>query len=786
MKSRRLADPRLLVSLLPLLAAACATETEQPLEQASSAATACSAESPIVELGDLPVIFVDNHGQAAQDVQYQGIGLGAGTLAITSTGVRLDLPDVAGVTPLPAATVLVEHEGSAAFHPTPTAPSALDSTTTFVTTAGTISDVPNHGALAQRDFYPGIDLELGGTLRMLVTTYTVKPGASASALLWSYGGASVAIDPGVGSLRITVDGARDLSLGPPVASQILAGETVAVEAHYTVSSGSVGVALGTYDPSQPVVIRTRLLHGPAFEASGTVTSSGGAVLAAGRAYRAASGDEDTAGDAYVAELTDDGHRLGSTTFVIGEAEDEAHAVAVAANGDLLVAGTTRSTAFPTLGAHQPALAGGADGFVVRLDPTGGAVLAATYLGSAGDEAATGLAEAPNGSVLVVSTRTTDVKAVKPGSATFTTHFPTGGASPTDVPYSVTALAGALSGVAWAVPFHGARLRRPRLWLDCHGRAQVGIRGLRTPDCAAFPDLRYEMSEYGENYAQDQAGSTFGWGYHALRWKQYYVNDATLPGYTHVQTSLTFSPPYPTPVPNVVPPQPPSAGVSHDEAYYLNYAEYNPDPGPWFFTPTNPRGEWEMGDHDGFEHLALKSALVEQRWRTPLYTGMRSYSGPGSSYVHPVVVERTTLDVCIDPGTSNYNGESIEDLCVYPGGTTWFGDVDCTTPGIHGVTFGFTLGASSWNEPWPTPSYYHEHFDLPAIQPGTSTDWYTPGMLVFDPPAEDLQATEALDEMTARLAGLVTVTVPTVERAFDKGVPGAPTDGSVIARVVDAR
>lgn len=98
-------------------------------------------------------------------------------------------------------------------------------------------------------------------------------------------------------------------------------------------------------------------------------------------------------DAFVAKLTWDGRPQWATFLGGGDAgsnrfgvtPDEARAIAVDAQGNVYVGGSTASVDFPTVNAYQPAKRGTGvetDGFLAKLDPTG-RLLFSTYLGGAG-------------------------------------------------------------------------------------------------------------------------------------------------------------------------------------------------------------------------------------------------------------------------------------------------------------------------------------------------------------------------------------------------------------------
>jgi len=104
-------------------------------------------------------------------------------------------------------------------------------------------------------------------------------------------------------------------------------------------------------------------------------------------------------NAFVTKLDPAGSILWST-YLGGSNEDWGERIAVAANGDLIVAGTTKSSDFPTLNAIQTGLRGPKDLFLARLTPEGAPVFS-TYLGGSFDEEVLDLALAGSSIFLVV-------------------------------------------------------------------------------------------------------------------------------------------------------------------------------------------------------------------------------------------------------------------------------------------------------------------------------------------------------------------------------------------------
>jgi hypothetical protein len=87
-------------------------------------------------------------------------------------------------------------------------------------------------------------------------------------------------------------------------------------------------------------------------------------------------------DAFVTKFSSAGARLWGT-FLGGSADDQAKGIAVDAAGNAYITGGTFSTDFPVINAVQPALGGGQDAFVTKVDSTGSRLLYSTYIGGSG-------------------------------------------------------------------------------------------------------------------------------------------------------------------------------------------------------------------------------------------------------------------------------------------------------------------------------------------------------------------------------------------------------------------
>ncbi len=106
-------------------------------------------------------------------------------------------------------------------------------------------------------------------------------------------------------------------------------------------------------------------------------------------------------DGFVAKLAPSGSQLVYSTYLGGSRNDHANAIAADATGAAYVAGDTTSTNFPVVAALQSTNAGRVDAFVSKLNPAGSALVYSTYFGGGNTDAAFGIAVDGSGSAVVV-------------------------------------------------------------------------------------------------------------------------------------------------------------------------------------------------------------------------------------------------------------------------------------------------------------------------------------------------------------------------------------------------
>jgi hypothetical protein len=119
-------------------------------------------------------------------------------------------------------------------------------------------------------------------------------------------------------------------------------------------------------------------------------------------------------DVFVTELSADGSTLIYSTYIGGSSDDSGNAIAVDGSGNAFVAGGTNSSNFPTQSPFQGTFGGVADAFALKLNSTGSALTYSTFIGGTGNDVATGLALDSTGNAYIVgSTTSTDFPTQSP-------------------------------------------------------------------------------------------------------------------------------------------------------------------------------------------------------------------------------------------------------------------------------------------------------------------------------------------------------------------------------------
>ena len=193
------------------------------------------------------------------------------------------------------------------------------------------TNIPTYGKVEYRSVYPGIDLVYYGNRTRLEYDFVVAPGADPGVIALTFEGAD--------SLELAADGhlllktaGGDVRLDAPHVYQVVDGRRQPVTGSYVLGEArTVGFRVAAYDATKPLVIDPVLIY---------------------------------------------------STLLGGNDTDQAYGIAVDSFGNAYVTGSTSSTMFD---GPNPGLVPANDVFVAKLNPTGSALVYATYLGGSGSE-----------------------------------------------------------------------------------------------------------------------------------------------------------------------------------------------------------------------------------------------------------------------------------------------------------------------------------------------------------------------------------------------------------------
>jgi hypothetical protein len=309
-------------------------------------------------------------------------------------------------------------------------------------------NVPEYARVEFDAVYPGIDLVYYGTQGRLESDYVVSPGAEPNRIALRVEGAD--------RVRLNSDGdailstaAGEVSLHQPRAYQESVAGRTEVAANYTqLSSGTLGVRVGAYDPQLPLVIDPVVGYATFLSGSNSATSGNAiAVDSTGNAYIVGTtGATDfpttagafqttrngTTGNAFVTKLNPSGSAVVFSTYLGGSGQagkfDNATGVAVDSSGNVYVTGSTPSTDFPITSNNAFQIVNNGtptNGFLTELNSTGATLMYSTFLGGSGNDSCAAIALDSNGNAYVTGSATSTNFPVTPATAIQTAGQSTG-------------------------------------------------------------------------------------------------------------------------------------------------------------------------------------------------------------------------------------------------------------------------------------------------------------------------------------------------------------------------
>jgi hypothetical protein len=257
--------------------------------------------------------------------------------------------------------------------------------------------LPTYARVTYSDTYPGIDVVYYGNQQQLEFDLVVKPGANPEAIRLKVGGA--------GTLSIDESGALNLGEGglivplPRIYQEMNGAKKIVPGRYAIVGRDEVAFRVDPWDRTLPLVIDPTIVYSAMFggglgnhtNAYAIRLDSSGNILLAGYTdatdFPTLNGYQNGQGgngDAFVSKINSTGTALVYSTYLGGSGNDYATGLAVDSTNAVWVTGDTGSSDFPVLHPAQPAFGGVTDAFVARLDASGVLQFSTFLGGTAGD------------------------------------------------------------------------------------------------------------------------------------------------------------------------------------------------------------------------------------------------------------------------------------------------------------------------------------------------------------------------------------------------------------------
>ncbi len=353
----------------------------------------------------LPLSFIENQGQAPDDVKFHVAAAGH-TISFTPDGLVLRTTQEKEDNPV-TAEVRMDFAGTAS-DPVISGLDQLPGTANFFIgndASKWQEKVPTFASVRYNQLYPGIDLVYKGTEGVLKREFVVAPGAEPGRIAIEYTGIDSLALADDGSLLITTP-LGVLTDEAPVAYQVIDGIQTTVQAsYYLLDKSTVGFNVGEYNPAYPLVIDPTLIYSTYLGGGGTGYEYGYGIAVDGQKAIYVTGSTASSSfptknpiypsnagsdDIFITKINPSGTALDYSTYIGTSQSDYGYAIAIDGDGNAYVTGMSNNiTVFPRINPVPDLVAYGTGSttnqgaYFLKLNPTGSAILFSSTWGASG-------------------------------------------------------------------------------------------------------------------------------------------------------------------------------------------------------------------------------------------------------------------------------------------------------------------------------------------------------------------------------------------------------------------
>jgi len=293
------------------------------------------------------------------------------------------------------------------------------------------SNVPLYGNVVINEIYPNIDVKYYFDGKNIRYDYIVKPGADISKLKMKFEGQE--------SVRINESGELVIktSLGEVTNGKLYSyqnnnGKQQEIACNFIKNQdGNISLNVNSYDKTKdliidPLVYSTFIGGTGGDEGRSIRTNTDGNAFITGSAgsqnFPTTPGAYQTTigggfADVFITKLNQTGSSIIFSTFVGGSQQEVGYSIALDISGNTYTTGWTSSLNFPTTsGAFQPTFGGASfDGFIIKLNPTGSALIYSTFIGGNYVDYGTSISADANGNAFVTGNTRSSNFPITPGA-----------------------------------------------------------------------------------------------------------------------------------------------------------------------------------------------------------------------------------------------------------------------------------------------------------------------------------------------------------------------------------